>query len=100
MVLGIVGSWAKTLAFFKCGFDLFITIVQTLSPQLGGVFCDLQDYVKSLKINDGEPVMEFYLRALQMSQEITLQQDKTGQNMIKPLNFLAMKNCLVLLIYK
>ena len=47
---------------------------------MGDEFRDLHHYVSSLKINDSEPVLEFYLRALKMSQEINLQQDKTGQH--------------------
>ena len=47
---------------------------------MGGEFRDLQEYVKTLKINDGEPVVEYYLRALQMSQEINIQGDQTGQH--------------------
>ena len=34
----------------------------------------------TLVIADGEPVLEYYLRALKMSQEIQTQKDKTGQN--------------------
>ena len=33
-----------------------------------------------VEISEGEPVLEFYLRALKMSQEIQTQKDKTGQN--------------------
>ena len=40
----------------------------------------MQQYVETLKIIDGEPVLEYYLRALRMSQEIQLQADNTGQN--------------------
>ena len=64
----------------KCGSKLLFVIIKGLSPHLGSEFRDLQHYVSSLKINDGEPVFEFYLRALKMSQEISLQQDKTGQH--------------------
>ena len=43
-------------------------------------FRDLQQYVDTLRIVDGEPFLELYLRALKMSEEIMLQQDKTGQH--------------------
>ena len=64
----------------ECGFKILFTIVKELSPQLGGELRDLQDYVKSLKIIDGEPVMDYYLRALKMSQEIDIQRDQKGQH--------------------
>ena len=63
-----------------CGFKILFTIIKQLSPQLGGTFRDLYQYVNTLKINDGEPVIDFYLRALNISNEIQLQQDVTGQN--------------------
>ena len=40
----------------------------------------MQLYVDSLKILDGELVLDYFLRALKMSQESQLQADKTGQN--------------------
>ena len=51
----------------ECGFKLLFSFIKGLSPHLGGEFRDLQNYLSSLKINDGEPVLEFYLRALEMS---------------------------------
>ena len=51
-----------------------------MSPQLGGQYRDLQAYVDTLVISEGEPVLYYYLRALKMSQEIRTQKDKTGQN--------------------
>ena len=56
----------------ECGFTVLINIIKELSPQLGGAFRDLQEYVTSLKVIDGEPVLEYYLRALKMQQEIQL----------------------------
>ena len=41
----------------ECGFIIFFKIIKELSPQLGGEFRDLQEYVKTLRINDGEPVL-------------------------------------------
>ncbi len=64
----------------ECGFKVLFKIIKELSPQLGGEFRDLQEYGKTLKINDGKPVLEYYLRAVKMSQEINIQGDKTGQN--------------------
>ena len=60
------------------GFQLLWTIVQNSSPQLGGDARDLQKYVTTLKINDGEALLEFYIRALEMLQEIEIQKDTTG----------------------
>ena len=51
-----------------------------MSPQLGGYARDLEDFVKTLQISDGEPVLEYYLRALKMYKEIKLQRDGTGQD--------------------
>ena len=62
------------------GFKSLFYIVKQLSPQLGGLFRDLQEYIHMLKIIDGKPVLDYYLRALQMSSEIKLQKDKTGQH--------------------
>ena len=64
----------------KSGFTMMYEIIKSLSPQLGGEYRDMQQYVETLKIIDGEPVLEYYLRALRMSQEIQLQADNTGQN--------------------
>ena len=64
----------------ECGFKVLFKIIKELSSQLGGEFRDLQEYAKTLKINDGEPVLEYYLRGVKMSQEINIQGDKTGQN--------------------
>ena len=64
----------------ECGFDLLFMLVTKMSPQLGGYARDLELYVTSLKISDGEPVLDYYLRALRMFKEIQLQQDSTGQN--------------------
>ena len=60
----------QEISMMKCGFSMLIILVKKLSPQLGGVFRDLQDYVSLIKIIDGETVLDFYLRTLNMSQEI------------------------------
>ena len=63
-----------------CGFEMLSKIIKAMSPQLGGQYRDLQEYVDTLNISEGEPVLDYYLRALKMSQEIQTQKDKTGQN--------------------
>ena len=63
----------------SCGFKTLFDVIIKLSPQLGGNARDLEEYVKSLKISDGEPVLDYYSRALTMYNEIELQQDTTGQ---------------------
>ena len=60
----------------ECEFKALFAIIKQLSPQLGGEFRDLQEFVKALKINDGGPVLDCYLRDLKMSQEINIQSDK------------------------
>ena len=66
-------------ALEQCGFSLFFTIIGKLSPQLGGHARDLEVYVNSLSISDGEPVLDYYIRALKMYKEISLQRDSTGK---------------------
>ena len=62
------------------GFKVLWTIVQNSSPQLGGDARDLQKYVTTLKLIDGEALLDFYIRALEMLQEIGIQKDTTGQH--------------------
>ena len=66
-------------ALEPCGFELMFSIIGKLSPQLGGHARDLEVYVNTLKVSDGEPVLDFYIRALKMYNEISLQKDSTGQ---------------------
>ena len=47
-----------------CGFQMLFETITSMSPQLGGQYRDLQQYVDTLVIADGEPVLEYYLRAL------------------------------------
>ena len=61
-------------------FDLLFALFIKMSPQIGRYARDLEHYVMSLKISDGEPVLDYYLRTLRMFKEIQLQQDTTGQN--------------------
>ena len=63
-----------------CGFQMIFEIITSLIPQLGYQYRDLQQYVDTLVIADVEPVLEYYLRALKISQEIQTQKYKTGQN--------------------
>ena len=58
---------------------MLFDIITSMSPQLGGKYRDLQQYVDTLVVSDGEPVLDFYVRALKMSQEIQTQKDKTSQ---------------------
>ena len=61
------------------GFQLLWILISKGSPQLGGFARDLQAYVQTLEMIDGEPIIDFYLRATDMWNEIEIQQDKTGQ---------------------
>ena len=61
------------------GFQLLWQITYRNSPQVGGYARDLHDYVKTLNAVDGEEITKFYERALLMSNEIELQEDRTGQ---------------------
>ena len=62
----------------NCRFEMLFNIITHMSPQLGGQYRDTQAYVETLVISEGEPVLDYYLRALKMSQEIRKQKDKTG----------------------
>ena len=48
-------------------------------PQLGGDESNLADYLKELKIQDGDELVEFYHRAKAIEYEIRLQRYQTGQ---------------------
>ena len=61
------------------GFKVLWVMIQNSSPQLGGDARDLQRYVTTLKLTDGETLLDFYICALEMLQEITIQKDTTGQ---------------------
>ena len=58
------------------GFRVLTDIVTKASPQHGGEFRDLNDLVKSLTINNGEMIVDYYLRVLQVQNEIKLQNRK------------------------
>ena len=62
-------------SMMKCGFDFLFQIIINMSPQLRGYAQDIEEYEKILKVLDDEPVIDYYLRALQMCKEIKLQQD-------------------------
>ena len=55
-------------------------IVQAGSPHLGGETMDLIQYVATLKIINGEKLVEYYTRAKEMEIEIAVQKDETGQS--------------------
>ena len=63
----------------KDGFDILTKIIIKGSPQLGGDERDLVNYVKDLKIQDEEELVEFYHRVKTIEYEIELQQDNTVQ---------------------
>ena len=54
-------------------------IIINRSPQLGDDERDLNNYVDTLKIDNGKSLIDFYNRAQTIQQEITLQQDESGQ---------------------
>ena len=57
-----------------------MNIVQAGSPHLGGEARDLIQYVATLKIVNGERLVEYYTRAKEMEIEIAVQKDETGQS--------------------
>ena len=63
----------------KDGIDILAKIIIKGSPQLSGDEGDLVNYVKGLKIQDGEKLVEFYHRAKIMEYKIELQQNNTGK---------------------
>ena len=60
------------------GFDILFKLVKKLDLQLGGPIRDLQDFVANLRIRDREPVLDFHLRILKISQEYQIKKDKRG----------------------
>ena len=64
----------------KDGFAILTRIIINGSPQIGGDDRDLTEFVRELKIEDGEEVVEFYIKAQQILQDITLQNDQSGQD--------------------
>ena len=61
-----------------CGFDMLFRIITAMRPELGGQYRDLQQYVDTINIADGE--LDYYLKALEMSEKIQTQNNKTCQN--------------------
>ena len=82
----------------KDGFDILNNIIIKGSSQLGGDERDLVNYMKELKIQDGEKLVEFYHRAKTMEYEIELQQDQTGQ--LKRLSRMFLQQLQVIPTYK
>ena len=62
------------------GFAILMNIVQAGSPHLGGEARDLIQYVATLKVVNGERLVEYYTRAKEMEIEIAVQKDETGQS--------------------
>ena len=61
------------------GFKLLTEIIISGSPQLGGEARDLIVYTSRLDYEDGEEMVNFYLKAMKMEQEIKLPYDCSGQ---------------------
>ena len=57
-------------------FKLLTTIVIQAIPQLQHEYRDLTDLVKSLIVNNGELIVDYYLRAVKIQNESTLPQDR------------------------
>ena len=58
-------------ALKSCGLDIFFEIIKNTSP-LGGQLRNLKDYVRILKMSDGDRLLDYYQRALFMYKEITV----------------------------
>ena len=56
----------------NCGLKILVGILIRLSPQLGGQARDLEKCIITLKISDGEPVLNYYIGTLYMYREIEL----------------------------
>ena len=61
------------------GFDLLISVVSSIIPQLGGLETKYQDLVISFQLDEGETIPKFYLRALQIKSENFLLKYKIGK---------------------
>ena len=72
--------WLQEKIIPTCVFNVIFQLVFTLNPQLGEDYMDLQQYIDQFQILDGEPLLSFYLRVLQMMQQIKLQNNNTGQD--------------------
>ena len=75
-----VDIWLQENIIPTCVFNVIFQLVFTLNPQLGEDYMDLQQYIDQFQILDGEPLLSFYLRVLQMMQQIKLQNNNTGQD--------------------
>ena len=60
------------------GFPILMKNFQARSPHLGEEARDLIQYVATLKIINGETLVEYYTRAKEMKIEIAVQKDETG----------------------
>eukprot|EP00957_Ditylum_brightwellii_P210166 15364630-Ditylum_brightwellii.AAC.1 len=66
--------------YCKCGFDVLVTIIFGVSPQLGRKHKNAQILVIKFTIYSGEKLSNFCHRALNTQATIQLMQDKTGQS--------------------
>ena len=56
-----------------CGFQMLFDFITSMSPQLGGKYRDLQQYVDMLVISEGEPISVRVLS--QSTKNVTRNQD-------------------------
>ena len=61
------------------GFDLFIDVVFSMSPQLVLLGTKAQDLLASFRLGEGETLSQFHIIDLQVRSEIFLFQYGTGQ---------------------
>ena len=61
------------------GFEILITVVFVMSPQLGVLGPKAQDLLIPFRIGEGEPLSDFHLIALAIINELVLMRDQTGQ---------------------
>ena len=74
-------SYVKLFTYMYYGnlFEMFIAVVFSMSPQLGGLGPKSQDLVIHFRLGEGEPLPDFHLRALTIISELVLMRNKTGQ---------------------
>lgn len=77
-------------SMMTCGFELLFTIIKLPSPQLGGEYVDLHEYVNQFKTSDGDPHLENCIRVMKRMDEATLQKDKTEQAHMLIRNFVQL----------
>ena len=61
------------------GFDLLVSVLFVMSPQLRGLGSKDQYLMISFRLGEGENLSQFHLRALQVRSKLLQLQDKSGQ---------------------